>query len=116
MIRRIVWDYNIEPENILDVLAGKLEKIGPFNLDRILTRLCERIEWYDILNILGLEFIRKNLTEDVVEAIRFPEIKERYRYARKVLSGKTVPATGWCDENRQRLKYTLLSNRWYRTL
>jgi len=116
LIKRIFWDYAIDPEEILAVLLGEKKQAGKFDRRRILIRMCERLGWYDLLNMVGLEFLREHLDKKVVEGIRFPEIRERYRYARKLLSGKTVPPTGWSAENRQRIKHTLLSNRWYRSL
>ena len=113
-IKSIFWDYNIDPDEIYETVIGKRKKAGPFDSQQIFIRMLERLSWYELIDILGLEFIKNNLTEDVIKKVRFKALRERYETARNVLHGHPLPFSGWDPPYREKIKHTLLSNRWYR--
>lgn len=114
-LRLISWDYNVEPQLMYDVLTGKAEKAGPFSRDKILLRMMERLSWYDLLDILGMEGIKSLLTRELIQKLRFEYVREKYEFIRKVLHGEPVSFSGWDPRYREAIRHTLLSNRWYRT-
>lgn len=113
-LRGIIWDYDVDPDELFEVITGKREKSGPFDAERIFVRMLERLSWYELIELLGLEFIKNHLSEDVIRKIRFKALRGRYETIRKVLSGDPLSFSGWDPEYREKIKYTLLSNRWYR--
>lgn len=113
-LRGIIWDYDVDPDELFEVIIGKREKSGPFDAERIFVRMLERLSWYELIELLGLEFIKNHLSKDVIRKIRFKALRGRYETIRKVLSGDPLSFSGWDHEYREKIKYTLLSNRWYR--
>jgi hypothetical protein len=114
ILGKLVWDYDIPPEDLFAVIMGKKEKAGGLSRTRILARLFERIFWYDILKILSLEQVKDFLGDEVIRLIRNPDIRNRYEYVSGILHKKNVSLSGWNPENRKGIQSTLLSNRWYR--
>ena len=112
--RGIIWDYDVDPDELFEVITGKREKSGPFDAERIFVRMLERLSWYELIELLGLEFIKNHLSKDVIRKIRFKALRGRYETIRKILSGDPLSFSGWDHEYREKIKYTLLSNRWYR--
>lgn len=113
IMRLIIWDYDIEPYELYRVVTGERERAGQFDRERVFLRMLERLSWYDLINILGLDFIKRNLTKDIITKIRNNDLKERYEFIRKVLQGEAVSFSGWDPEYREKIRHTLLSNRWY---
>jgi len=112
-IKSAFWDYNICPQDIYMVVVGKKEGSGIFTREKILIRLLERLSWYEIIDLFGKEFLRKNLRQAIISKIRNPEIRNRYEFIRRILQKETVSFTGWSVQNRKRLESSILSHRWY---
>ncbi len=116
ILKSIYWDYDINPATLLSVLNGEKEEIKDFlTKERILLRMAERLSWLEITGILEKSQLKDLVTNKLIEKLRQPELKEKYEFIRKVLSGETLPLTGWGVEYYQKIKHTLLSDRWYRT-
>jgi hypothetical protein len=113
-LRNIFWDYNVEPDEIYLILKKEKEEDKFFSREKILLRILERMGWYEVLELLGKDYLKKNLTVSLLRKIRNPNIKIRYEILRKFLQGEALSFTGWSDENSKRLKTSLLSERWYR--
>jgi hypothetical protein len=113
-LKGIFWDYNIDPDELFEVLNGKRKKVGPFNAQQIFIRMLERLSWYELIELLDLEYIKNNLTDEVIQKIRFRALREKYETVQKVLHGHPLSVSGWDPPYRERIKHTLLSNRWYR--
>ena len=111
----IIWDYKVDPDELFEVITGQRSKAGPFSFDRLFVRMLERLSWYELIELLGLEYLKQNLTRDIIEKIRFKTLRGRYERVSRFLSGHPVSLSGWDPEYREEIKHTLLSNRWYRT-
>jgi len=114
-LKRIIWDYYVNPEELFDVLVGKRKTAGPFDAERLFLRMLERLPWYELIDVLGIEYIDNHLNENIIKKIRFKTLRGRYETARKVLSGDTLSVSGWDPEYREKIKHTFLSDRRYRT-
>jgi hypothetical protein len=112
-IKSAFWDYNIDPENIYMIALGKKEGTIFFTREKILIRLLERLSWYEIIDLFGKEFLKRNLSSSVVSKIRNQEIRNRYEFIRKILQGETISYSGWSAQNRKRLESSVLSDRRY---
>ena len=110
-----IWDYDVDPAEIEEVLAGRRNSAGPFDRGKLLVRLLERLSWYELLEMFGSEGIKEILTPQIINKLRFPFMRHKYEFIRKVLHGEPVSFTGWSDESRARVKTTILSNRWHRS-
>ena len=110
----IIWDYNVDLDELYEVLTRQRSKAGPFTLERLLVRMLERLSWYELLDALGLEYLRQNLTGEIIAKIRFKTLRGRYERISRFLSGHPVSLSGWDPEYREEVKHTLLSHRWHR--
>ncbi|MBC8184820.1 hypothetical protein H8E88_27315 [candidate division KSB1 bacterium] len=115
ILKPILWDYRIDPSEFYQVALGKKEHVGLFNSERALLRMLERLGWYELLELFGVDILKERLTTDLISKIRIKELRHKYEFARKILQGEPVSFSGWGCDYRQRIKHTLLSNRWYRT-
>ncbi len=113
ILKSIMWDYNLEPDAMMAILKGKKSMKGYFGFEKLFIRVLERLSWYDILSLFGIDFIKEKLTPDIINKIRFKELRENYEYIRKIFQGESVSVSGWSAEYRKRIKHSLLSNRWY---
>ena len=113
IMQHVVWDYEIDPYELYLIVLHNKKSDTHFTRKKIFIRMLERLTWYDLINVLGIDYIKKNLSEEIIKNIRFKNLKDRYEFIRKILQGETVSFTGWSDENRKRIKHSLLSNRWY---
>jgi hypothetical protein len=113
ILKGTVWDYNIDPYDLYLIALGKKEPIGFFDKERSLIRLVERLRWYHLLVLFGVDFLRENLTADLVRKIWPKGLRDRYEITRRILQGETVSPSGWSAENRKRLESTVLSHRRY---
>jgi hypothetical protein len=43
VLKTIAWDYNVRGDRLPEVLVGLRKKEGPFNQDKILLRILERL-------------------------------------------------------------------------
>jgi hypothetical protein len=115
LLRPFFWDYDLDPYEVFEVVMSERERVGSFTRETALIRLFERLSWYDILQLFGVEHVTALLTKELIRNIRFPELRERYELVRKILHGEPVSFSGWSPEYRQKIQRTLLSHRWYRT-
>ncbi len=114
VLQPLLWDYHIDPYDLFEVAVGHKERVGSFTQKTAFIRMLERLSWYDLIRVFGIEEITRLLTPDIIAQLRFPELRERYELVRKVLHGEPVSFSGWSAEYRQKIRHTLLSQRWYR--
>lgn len=114
IVQPVLWDYHIDPYAFYELALGQRERIGLFTPDRALRRLLERLSWYELLYLFGVDFLRKRLTRQVIATLHNPDLKRKYEFVRKILQGETVHFSGWDSKHRQPTQHTLLSHRWYR--
>ena len=114
ILKTIFWDYNTERLNLDKVISMDFSSIDEYEFKLILNRMLERLSWYELLDIVGIELIKKHLTAEVISRLRSKELKDRYERIRRILFKEPLPFSGWDSEYRKRIKTTLLSDRWYR--
>ena len=113
LLRRIVWDYSIDPEEIYDFVMGKRKTLYHFTKEMIFLRILERLSWYEILELLPLQIIKNMLNTSTIEKLRTVSLKEKYEYARRVLQKEPVSPSRWHYQNHKEYPFPLLSDRWY---
>jgi len=115
IINRLLWDYDINPNDVISVIKGEKKKCAHWDYEHILLRMLERLNWYDILFMLGKEKIKHDLTPSIISKIHNKDQKKRYEYIRRVLHKEPVSYTEWGPEFSKRIRNTLFSDRWYST-
>jgi len=98
----------LQPVLFYQIAAKERPGIGWFTQERILVRIFERLPWYDLVNLFGIDGLTRLLRKDVIARIRIGELREKYEFARKVLQGETVSFSGWSPEYREKIRHTLV--------
>ncbi len=114
-LKGIFWDYDTEKLPLDKIIIRQYGFIDNYVFNLILSRMLERLNWYDLLDILSLQNVREFLTKETIDRLHFAELRDKYEFIRKVLSGENISFTGWGDEYYKKIKHTLFSNRWYST-
>jgi hypothetical protein len=114
IMKHVVWDYDVDPYELHEVVLGKRQKVGHFDRKRVFLRMLERLSWYDLLDLLTVDLLRDLLTPETIAGIRRRDVRERYGHIRRVLQDKALPSAGWHPGYREKIRNTLLSDRWYR--
>ncbi len=113
LLKPILWDYSIDPWDFYKTALGKKDRVGSFDRDAALIRMLERLSWHELIQLFGIDGLTDLLTPDIISRLRINELKEKYEFARCILQGEPVSFSGWDPEYREKIKHTLLSNRWY---
>ncbi len=113
LLKKIFWDATLSGKELLEILSGRKTNVL-IDREMIFIRMIERLGWHEILNILGIDEVKRLLTKETISRLHQSELRERYEFIRSILSGEAVSFTGWGDEYYQKIKHTLFSDRWYR--
>ena len=113
-LKKIFWDYNIDLLPLNKIVNMQFDVIDKYEFDLIINRMLERLGWFDLLDILGVDLLKKILISGSINRLRSNELKDRYERIRRILYKEPLSISGWDTEYIKRIKTTLLSNRWYR--
>ena len=114
IIKKINWDYAVEPEEILQVIENKKKQAGPFDRKKLFLRCVERMPWHRISGLWGAENAKEMLTAEILMKVRTTSRRGHLEQLQKILRGEALPPAKWDSEMRARLSNTVLSQRWYR--
>jgi hypothetical protein len=85
-LKEMYWDYDYpaSPEDIYNFIMEKKE-LAYLNRDMVIARMLVYVRWYHLIDIFGLENLKRFLTESVFRYIPNEEMRENYEYVKKVL-------------------------------
>ena len=112
-LKKIFWDYNSDLLPLNKIVNMQFDVIDKYEFDLVINRMLERLNWPDLLDILGVDKLKKILVSDSIKRLRSNELKDRYERIRRILYKEPLPLSGWDPEYIKRIKTTLLSDRWY---
>jgi hypothetical protein len=117
--RHLVWDYAVKEAEILDVLEGRRERVAGFDRDALFSRMLQSSSWHVIVDIFGIEEVKRRLTPELIARLWPLALRERYGRVREILRGDPVSSAGWGTEDtrpglRVALRARTFSHRWYR--
>ena len=110
-LKKNFWDYNVEFLPLDNFIKMETDDIDEYVYNLVVTRMLERLNWYDIIDILGIEQLKKILSQDTIKRLRSNELKERYERIRRILFKEPLSLSGWDPEYIKRIRTTLLSYR-----
>jgi hypothetical protein len=84
-----MWDYNISPEECIDLLEGKVPLAGHYTRQTLFKKMLESYPWFTIIEMLGLDLIRELLSSSVIDSLRTDKLRQRYKFINDRLS-KTI--------------------------
>ena len=113
LMRSLNWDYLDTPEDMLAVIEGKLKSSGAFTQDRLFVRSLERLTWYSVVGLWGIEAIKELYTPELAGRIWPKSRRWHFDFALAVLRRETLPTTGWSDKYYKSERNRFFSNRRY---
>jgi hypothetical protein len=78
IVKKLLWDYNFTEEEFMDILTGKSEQ-GSFNRKWAIRRAIEGMNYYDLIDIVGLKAIAE-VWPEIRDTFRIKSIKEGIDY------------------------------------
>jgi hypothetical protein len=82
----LFWDTKVNPDELLRLFTGKIERIGSIDRSNLYYRILTSYDWYTILKIVSPSDLKTILDDDIINRIYPKSLKEKYIYARNVLS------------------------------
>ena len=83
----VFWDMDIHPDRLLRLLHGDIEKVGHIDRADLFRRLLATYDWYTLLAMIPPDRLHEALSDAVLDRLYPKSLKERYRYARRILYG-----------------------------
>jgi hypothetical protein len=111
LLRSLNWDYLDTPEDMLEVVEGRLSSSGAFDRGGLFVRSMERLAWHGFIGLWGLEAVKELYTPELAGRIWPKERKRLYDFAIGTLRGEPVPASGWGAECYKSERHRFFSNR-----
>ena len=86
LIQKLFWDRDMDIEYILKLLEGGPEQF-PEDRANLYRKLLTTYGWYRLLKLIPIKRLKEEALSETVISRLFPkELREKYEYARKVLS------------------------------
>ncbi len=112
-VKRILWDYDVEPDELYAFLAGESDRLHHFTREMIHVRILERLSWYEILECLPVDVIKGMLNPRTISMLRTESMRKKYDYAARILHNRPLSASRWDPRNRNESEDPVLSDRGY---
>jgi hypothetical protein len=86
LLSKLYWDMDINPDELYRLLLGEIDKAGPVLQSNLFYRILTSYDWYTILKLIPSRQFDKLLEDDILNRIHPKDLKEKYLYARHVIS------------------------------
>lgn len=93
LCRQIAWDYRLPAEDIAAVIRGTKAFAGHYDRKDIFRKVLETYPWFTVLQLFSPEDIKELLTNDLIDSLRMPSLRNRYDFIQKRLQ-EAVPTSG----------------------
>jgi len=113
ILKRIVWDYSIDPKDIYGFINSDQKNLYHFTKEMLYKRILERLTWYEIIDCFSIDIVKQMLDKSIINELRTQSMREKYDYTRRILFKETLPISRWYNKDIQKNQYPVLSNRWY---
>jgi hypothetical protein len=115
IMKSLNWDYTTSPEEMLDVLEGKIPVAGTFDADMLFVRSLERLPWHYVIALWGVEGVKARYTPNIARRIWNKDLRRKYEFALAILRREPVSLAEWGSPHHKQLQDAFLSHRWNRT-
>ena len=85
ILKKIFWDYEVQGNELQDVLQGKILRVGHIDKERIYSRMLSTLNWYIILDLAGTDHLDEVLSDSVIDRLYPKDIKKKYAIAKRIL-------------------------------
>jgi hypothetical protein len=83
----VYWDVDVTADQLARLLDGEIDRVGHIDRINLYRRLLKTYDWYTLLALIPPDRLHEVLSEDVLDHLHPADLKDRYRYARRVLFG-----------------------------
>jgi hypothetical protein len=84
-LKMVSWDITYSPEQLYDLLMGKVDRINSFSRNQLYAKIVKGFYWHQVRHIIPEEKLREALSEDVISGLFPRDLREKYRYVRSLL-------------------------------
>ena len=84
LLKKSVWDYDIPTERLVAIFEGR-ESTFSLTANKLRMRLLMSTAWYTLIDVFGIQTLKEFLSDDVLEGIHIPDVREKFRNARTIL-------------------------------
>ena len=84
-LKKLFWDYEVQGNELQDVLQGKILRVGHIDKERIYSRMLSTLNWYIILDLAGTDHLDEVLSDSVIDRLYPKDIKKKYAIAKRIL-------------------------------
>jgi hypothetical protein len=85
LVKRLFWDYKIDPEEAVTAMEIDSERIGNLHRNTLFIKLLNYYPWHLVREIVPEQLLPKLLSDEVINGLFPPELRERYKYVRRLL-------------------------------
>ncbi len=85
ILKKLFWDYEVQGNELQDVLQGKILRVGHIDKERIYSRMLSTLNWYIILDLAGTDHLDEVLSDSVIDRLYPKDIKKKYAIAKRIL-------------------------------
>jgi len=83
--RQLMWDYNISPEEVDKLIKGETKFAGHYDINNLFRKMLESFPWFIILQIFDIKTIQKLLTDNNINKLKMPDLRNKYKYVKNRL-------------------------------
>ncbi len=86
LFSRLYWDMDVEPDYLEHLLADEITEEEELDRIQLYLRLLRTYNWYVLLKLVPAKKYSELLSDSVLKRLYPIDLKERFKYAREVLS------------------------------
>jgi hypothetical protein len=86
VISRLFWDKKRQNIDVDEFIESKVNSIDEFDSRQFFVRMLTSCDWYTLVRLLSFEKLEIVLNDQVLDHLFPKELKEKYIYARSLLS------------------------------
>jgi hypothetical protein len=94
ILSRLFWDVEINQIDVVNLLEQKLQSIDDIQSQQFFIRLLTSCDWYTLLKLMTPATLRMILTDPLLDKLFPKDLRQKYIYARKVLSRHAISSSG----------------------
>lgn len=91
-LKDIFWDYNFAEEELNDLLYGRIQNLGDLDIQTLLIRMLEYLNWFDIVKLINKDLFLKYITPEFIDKFKENDLKQGLLFVRDFLQRETVSA------------------------
>ena len=94
IVSRLFWDMRIKQIDADKLLEEKFKTIEDIQSQQFFGRLLASCDWYTLLKLIPPNKLLLVLSDRIIDKLFPQDLKQKYIYARKILSQNIIPVSG----------------------